>query len=137
MRRALVLLCAAALLPGAAAAQALRPCEEIEAASRPGMVPTRGYAAAIEGGMLRRMVLSLANGQRTATDFVPMGQGVSVRLITFPAGPDPGQVTAVFNRAVVGADGIVLVETWLRRPGEARPAYNFYRLRCGPGGPGK
>lgn len=121
------------MAPAAASAQAPMPCEQIEATSRPGMMPATGYAAVIEGGMLRRMVLTLANGQRTTTEFTPMGNGLSVRLITFPDPRGGSRVTAVFNRAEIAADGTVKVETWLRRAEDAVPVHNFYRLRCAPG----
>ncbi|MBR0679769.1 hypothetical protein GXW74_04675 [Roseomonas eburnea] len=121
-------------LPVAAQGQALVACEPLEATSRPGIMPTRAYAVEIEGGTLRRMVLTLANGQRSTTEFMPMSGGVSVRLITFPDPRDATRVTAVFNRAVVSPDGTVLVETWLRQAGDAAPAHNFYRLRCPLGG---
>lgn len=121
-------------VPAAAWAQTPRTCELLEASTRPGIMPATAYAAVIEGGALRRVVLTLANGQRTTTDFTPMTGGVSVRLITFPDPRDATRVTAVFNRAVVGEDGTVLVETWLRQAGEAAPAHNFYRLRCPTGG---
>lgn len=135
MRRLILpVLLGVAAVPPAASAQALLPCEQIEATSRPGMMPTTGYAAVIEGGMLRRVVLTLANGQRTTTEFTPMGNGVSVRLITFPDPRGGAAVTAVFNRAAVAADGTVLVETWLRRPEDAVPVHNHYRLRCASGG---
>ncbi|MBR0671929.1 hypothetical protein [Neoroseomonas soli] len=130
-------LLAMATAPAPASAQALLPCEQIEATSRPGMVPATGYAAVIEGGMLRRIVLTLANGQRTTTEFTPMGDGVSVRLVTFPDPREAARVTAVFNRATVSTDGTVLVETWLRRAEDSVPAHNFYRLRCAPGGVSK
>ena len=123
-----------AAVPAAASAQALQTCEQIEATSRPGMMPATGYAAVIEGGMLRRVVLTLANGQRTTTEFTPMGDGVSVRLITFPDPRGGTAVTAVFNRAEIAADGTVKVETWLRRAEDTAPVHNFYRLRCAPGG---
>ena len=128
--RALLAVVALAAAPGLAVAQALVPCVEIEATGRPDMMPTRGYAVAIEEGMLRRMVLELANGQRSTTDLSPMGGGVSVRLVTFPDPRDRARVTAVFNRAVVSPDGTVLMETWLRRPQDAAPQHNSYRLRC-------
>lgn len=128
--RAMLATLALAAGPGAAVAQALVPCAEIEATSRPDMMPTRGYAVAIEDGMLRRIVLELANGQRSTTDLSPMGGGVSVRLVTFPDPRDRTRVTAVFNRAVVSPDGTVLMETWLRRPQDAAPQHNSYRLRC-------
>lgn len=123
--------------PAAAFGQALMPCQEIEATARPGMMPTAGYAVAFEDGAVRRVVLSLANGQRSVTEFAPMGGGVSVRLTTFADPRDARRVTAVFNRAVVAADGTVLVETWLRQPDEAVPAHNLYRLRCPAGGAAK
>ena len=129
-RQALIAALVLAAAPGGAAAQALVPCVEIEASSRPGMMPTRGYAAAIENGTLRRMVLELANGQRSTTDLTPMGDGVSVRLVTFPDPRDRTRVTAVFNRAAVSPDGTVLMETWLRRPQDDAPQHNSYRLRC-------
>lgn len=126
---ALVLLLAA----GGARAQALVNCDALEATAPPGMMPASAYAVSIEGGMVRRVVLTLADGQRTSTEFAPMAEGVSVRLVTFPDGRDPTRVTAVFNRAVVSAGGTVLVETWVRQPEDAAPTHNFYRLRC-PGG---
>jgi hypothetical protein len=121
---------ALALLPAAASAQPLASCDRIEATSRPGMIASRGYEAAIVDGMVRRIVLTLANNRRSTTDFSPMGDGISVRLTTFADQQDPSRVTAVFNRAEVGPGGMVKVETWVRQPGAAQPAYNFYRIRC-------
>lgn len=121
---------ALALLPATASAQPLAGCERIEASTRPGMMASRAYEAAIVDGMVRRIVLTLENNRRSTTDFSPMSDGVSVRLTTFADPQDARRVTAVFNRAVVGQDGMVLVETWVRQPGADRPAYNFYRIRC-------
>ncbi|NMJ40373.1 hypothetical protein GWK16_03915 [Roseomonas sp. JC162] len=120
-------------LPGIAAAQTMMPCDQVEATSRPGMMGTRGYAMSIEDGTVRRILLMLENGQRSITELMPMGNGVSVRLITFSDPRDASRVTAVFNRAVVEPAGTVLVETWVRQPDADQPAHNFYRVRCNAG----
>lgn len=126
------------LLPAAAAAQPLVTCERTEAVTRPGMIDSREHAVGIEDGAVRRIVLVLVNGQSTTTDLTPMRDGVSVRLTTFTDPRDASRVTAIFNRAVLGADGGVLVETWVRPPGSDQPTYNSYRLRCPvAGGPRK
>jgi hypothetical protein len=120
--------------PGLAAAQGLTRCERIQASTRPDIAPTSRYEVGIEGGHVRRIVLTLTNGRRSITDLMPMRGGVSVRLIAFPSPQDPKQVTAVFNRAQLGPGGEVLVETWIRPPSTDEPVYNFYRIRCPTGG---
>ncbi|WP_424814141.1 hypothetical protein [Roseococcus sp. YIM B11640] len=122
------------LLPGLAAAQGAVTCERIEGTERSNIIPATRHEAVIEGGSVRRIMLTLTNGRQTTTELTPMQGGVSVRLTTFADPRDAAQVTAVFNRAVLGADGVVLLETWLRRTGETEPSYNFYRMRCGASG---
>ncbi len=128
---------ALALLPVAGLAQPLATCERIEASTRPGMMASRGYEVAIVDGMVRRIVLTLANNRRSTTDFSPMSDGVSVRLTTFASRQDPSRVTAVFNRAVVSEGNLVTVETWVRQPGSNAPVHNFYRIRCNQDQPRK
>lgn len=120
-------------VPVQAAAQALLPCERIEGATRPDIMPATRHEALVDAGGVRRIVLTLQNGTRTTTDFEPMGNGVSVRLLAFPDAQRPDRYRAVFNRAVVEPGGTVLVETFLRGPEDATPRANWYRLRCAPG----
>ncbi|WP_198370693.1 hypothetical protein [Roseomonas rosulenta] len=135
MRRATPLAAALALLPGFAAGQALVPCSATVLATRPDMVTARSHAAAIEDGTLRRVVLVLETGERSISDFVPMGAGVSVRLLAVPERVGSPRSTLVFNRAVVEPDGAILVETWVRGPDADAPSHNAYRLRCGGAAP--
>jgi hypothetical protein len=119
-----------ALLPSVAGAQALLPCQRVDGSNAPGVMPATAYEVLVEDGTVRRAVLTLQNGNRSTTDFAPSGQGVSVRLASFPARDAPGQVHLAFNRAFVQPDGTLLFETWFRGPRDAAPAYNWYRLRC-------
>jgi hypothetical protein len=133
MRTALVFLVLLAC-PAAASAQALLPCERIGGTTRPGIIPATQHEVLADAGGIRRVVLTLQNGVRTNTDFEPTGNGVSVRLVTFPDRQAPGQVRAVFNRAVVEPDGTYLFETWIRGPRDPVPLHNWYRLRCAAAG---
>ncbi|WP_198377954.1 hypothetical protein [Neoroseomonas rubea] len=126
------------LLPAAAGAQALVPCQRVDGSNAPGVMPATAYEVLVEGGTVRRAVLTLQNGNRSTTDFAPSSPGVSVRLASFPVRDAPGQVHLAFNRAFVQQDGTLFFETWFRGPQDAAPAYNWYRLRCqAAGGPTK
>lgn len=118
------------LLPAAAGAQALLPCQRVDGSNAPGVMPASAYEVLVEGGVVRRAVLTLQNGTRSTTEFTPSGAGVSVRLTSFPARDAPGQAHLVFNRSFVQQDGTLFFETWFRGPQDAAPAYNWYRLRC-------
>jgi hypothetical protein len=132
MRRcALTLLLLA--VPGAASAQATMACERIDGTTRPGIIPATRHEVLADAEGVRRVLLTLRNGVRTTTEFTPTGDGVSVRLVTFPDREQPGRVRAVFNRAVVEPAGTYLFETWVQGPQDPAPLHNWYRLRRAPG----
>lgn len=121
-------------VPGLAAAQPLVSCERIDGTTRPGIMPATAHEVLADAEGVRRVLLTLRNGTRTTTEFTPTGGGVSVRLVTFPDSGSPGQVRAVFNRAVVEPSGTYLFETWIRGPQDPVPLHNWYRLRCAAAG---
>jgi hypothetical protein len=133
MMRAALLSLPLLALPGLAVAQALVPCERIEGTTRPDIMPATRHEALVDGGGLRRIVLTLQNGTRSTTDLEPIGNGVSVRLLAFPDPQRPDRYRAVFNRAVAEPGGTFLVETFLRGADEPVPRANWYRLRCAAG----
>ncbi len=118
------------LLPAAAGAQALLPCQRVDGSNLPGIMPATAYEVMAEGGTVQRVVLTLQNGNRSTTNFVPTGPGTSVRLVSFPEPNDPGQSRLIFNRATIEQGGTLFFETWFRGPRDTVPAYNWYRLRC-------
>jgi hypothetical protein len=130
MRPMLATFLGLALLPASAGAQALLPCQRVDGSNAPGVMPATAYEVLIEGGTVRRAVLTLQNGTRSTTDFAPTAPGVAARLTSFPAPNDPGQAHLVFNRATVEQGGILFFETWFRGPRDSAPAYNWYRIRC-------